>query len=100
MSENVRIYQPAKNAMQSGRGRTKVWVLEYEQAAPRRPEPLMGWVSAADTQSQVKLTFSSKEDALAYAERKGLKPTVLDPNPPALRLKSYADNFRPDRIRY
>jgi ETC complex I subunit conserved region len=91
----VRIYKPARNAMQSGKGKTGFWVLEHETSSPRTADPLMGWTSSADTRSQVKLTFNSKEEAVAYAEREGLAYSVV-PDTPASRpqRKSYSDNFK------
>ena len=90
----VRIYRPAKTAMQSGRGNTRSWVLEFEPAAPKAHDPLMGWVSSADTNGQVRLHFASKEDALAYAAKRGLDAEVEVPRERRIRPKSYADNFR------
>jgi hypothetical protein len=90
----VRIYRPAKTAMQSGRGNTRRWVLEFEPAAPKAHDPLMGWVSSGDTSSQVRLRFASKEDALAYAAKHGLNAEVVEPRERRIRPKSYADNFR------
>jgi len=89
-----RIFLPPKNAMQSGRGRNHRWVLEYEIETPRRPEPLMGWTSSDDTLNQVRLSFTSKEDAIAFAEREGLGYTVETPKPHRVRPRTYADNFR------
>ena len=65
----ARIYQPPKNAMQSGWAATHEWVLEFEPSSPRRPDPLMGWIGSADTQAQVRLSFPTREEAVAYAER-------------------------------
>ena len=48
----VRIYKPAKTAMQSGQRNTKEWVLETEPA-PKEIDPLMGWTSSRDTMQQV-----------------------------------------------
>ena len=48
------------------------WVLRYEPESPRAADPLMGWTSSSDMKSQIKLTFDSKEEAIAYAERNGL----------------------------
>ncbi len=96
---NVRIYMPSKGATQSGRGKSLDWVLEYEIETPRRPEPLMGWTSSGDTLNQVRLKFESKEEAIAFAERKGWNYTVQDPHQRRVVPKNYADNFRPDRIR-
>ena len=66
---SVRIYRPSKTAMQSGRAKTKNWVLEPTLETARRPEPLMGWVSSGDTNNQVRLTFETKEEAVAYAKK-------------------------------
>lgn len=94
----ARIYRPAKSAMQSGLARTKDWVLEHEPRLPREIDPLMGWTSSADMGAQVLLTFESKDEAIAFAERNGLAYTVLEPQPRKPVPKSYADNFRFGRI--
>lgn len=96
----ARIYQPSKNAMQSGRAKTHHWQLEYEPETPRRAEPLMGWISSGDTLNQVKLRFSTKEEAIAFAERKGWEYSVQNPSPHRVRPRNYTDNLRTDRIRY
>jgi hypothetical protein len=95
----VRIYQPAKTAMSSGRAKTQAWILEYEIETPRRPEPLMGWTSSGDTLNQVKLSFPTREDAVAFAERNGWSFSVQDPHERRVRPRNYAENFRPDRVR-
>jgi len=95
----ARIFRPAKTAMQSGRRQTRKWVLEYEPAPGRRPDPLMGWTSAADTLNQVRLHFDTIEEARAFAERQGLPYTVIEPHAVSEKPKSYADNFRYDRVR-
>lgn len=91
---SARIYKPTKTAMQSGEAQTQHWVLEHEQASPREIDPLMGWTSSADTNGQVRLTFESREAAIAYAERSGIPYTVIDPSPRKPIRKSYADNFK------
>ena len=68
----ARIYKPARTAMQSGHANTKEWVLDYEPSAARTVEPLMGWTSSTDMNSQVKLRFATKEEAIAYCERHGI----------------------------
>lgn len=90
----VRIYNPAKNAMQSGRAKTASWVLEYETATPRRPEPLMGWVSSGDTLNQVKLNFGTMEEAVAFARKKGWEFTLSPTHGRRIRPRNYTDNFR------
>jgi hypothetical protein len=90
----ARIYQPAKTAMQSGPARTKEWLLEYEPESPREIDPLMGWTSSRDMKAQISLSFDSKEEAVAYAERNGIPYRVMEPQPRKPVRKSYADNFR------
>lgn len=93
----VRIYQPAKNAMQSGRANTKSWVLEF---VPNRKshDRLMGWVGSDDTTNQIKLRFASKDEAVAYATERGLSYSVHDPKPRRIVPKSYAANYAPRRV--
>ena len=94
---DVRIYQPAKTAMQSGRANTKDWVLEFEPTAPRTHDPLMGWTSSRDTRQQLRLTFPTKEEAIAYAQAHGLMYSVQEPKPHVVKPKAYADNFASSR---
>ncbi len=93
----ARIYRPAKTAMQSGKAKTDQWILEYEPEHPRVVEPLMGYTSSGDMKSQIRLSFDSQEDAVAYATRNAIAYRVLPPQEPKRRKVSYSDNFRPDR---
>ena len=89
----ARIFCPAKTAMQSGRARTKAWVLEFEPASARRPDPLMGWSSSSDMNAQVQLRFETSDEAAAYAQAHGIDFQL---KPEARRshiVKAYADNF-------
>jgi hypothetical protein len=95
----VRIYRPAKTAMQSGKAKTRRWVLEYEPATRREPDPLMGWASAEDTLNEVRLRFATLDEATAFATKEGFDYTVVEPQARTAKQKSYADNFRYDRIR-
>ena len=95
----ARIFRPTKTAMQSGRGKTHKWVLDYEQATKRQPDPLMGWSSASDTLNQVNLRFDTLEEAIAFAKKQGLDYTLEEPHDRRVKPKAYADNFRYDRIR-
>ena len=90
----VRIFQPTKTAMQSGRGRTHQWMVQFERDAPQVADPLMGWMGSRDTRPQVRLLFDSREEAVAFAERNGFSYFVQEPPATALRPKSYAENFR------
>ncbi len=93
----VRIYQPAKTAMQSGKAKTHHWLLEFERPAPAAPDALMGWNTMSDTSTQVKLTFATKEDAVAYATAKNLPFTVKEPQTSSVAPKAYAENFSANR---
>ncbi|MGF1632082.1 MAG: ETC complex I subunit [Kiloniellaceae bacterium] len=94
----VRIFQPPKTAMQSGRADPLQWVLEFEPTAPRQVEPLMGWTSSADTRSQLRLRFDTLEEAIAYAQKEGLMYSVERPQERKVKPKSYSDNFKYDRL--
>ena len=90
----ARIYRPSKTAMQSGRAKTAEWLLEFEPTDARRSEPVMGWTVTADTaSSQVHLSFSTKEEAVRYAESHGIAFQLIDSTPAKRILKAYADNF-------
>ncbi|MEH6773783.1 MAG: ETC complex I subunit [Cereibacter changlensis] len=95
----ARIYQPAKNAMQSGVGKARDWVLVFEAATARDIDPLMGWTSSDDTQSQVTLRFDSRKAAEDYARDHGIDAEVVEPKPrkPILRARGYGENFATDR---
>jgi hypothetical protein len=89
----ARIYKPARTAMQSGKAKTKDWVLDYDPEQPRTVEPLMGWTSSGDMRQQLKLSFASKEEAIAYCEREGIAFRILPDKEPVRRTMSYSDNF-------
>jgi hypothetical protein len=93
----VRIFKPAKTAMQSGVGKTKEWLLESEPA-PKFVDPLMGWTGSRDTMQQVQLWFPTLDEARAHAEKNGWQYTVEIPQSRAIRPKAYADNFAFNRV--
>ena len=95
----ARIYRPARTAMSSGTARTRRWVLEFTPESARDVDPLMGWTGSADTQSQVRLTFDSKDAALAYAREHGIEALVFEPKPrrPNIRPRGYGENFATER---
>lgn len=93
------IYQPARNAMQSGNAYTDIWVLEFESRHPKHIDPLMGWTSSPDTQEQVQLRFDTKDQAVDYARANGIE-AVLRPAQKRklnIRARGYAENFASDR---
>jgi hypothetical protein len=89
----ARIYKPAKTAMQSGFAKTREWVLDFEPEQPREIEPLMGWTSSGDMRQQVRMTFDTAEEAVAYCERHGIAYRLCEAKPAARRVISYSDNF-------
>ena len=90
----ARIYQPPKNAMQSGRARSDGWVLEFVPAEAKKPDPLMGWAGSGDMNQQVVLNFVSAAEAEAYAAKHGIAARVIATPPRKLKIQAYADNFR------
>lgn len=93
----VRIFKPARTAMQAGVGNTREWLLESEPM-PKQLDPLMGWTSSRDTMQQVQLEFPTLDEATAHAEKNGWQYTVEQPNVRPLRPKAYADNFAYTRM--
>jgi NADH dehydrogenase len=95
----ARIYRPAKTAMQSGTAKTHKWILEFAPASAREVDPLMGWTSSSDTQSQVRLRFDSKEAALEYARAHKIDAEVQEPKKrrPNIRPGGYGENFATGR---
>ena len=78
--------------MQSGRGKLKTWILEFETKDPSI-NPLMGWETSTDTLEEIILKFSTKEQAIEYAEKNNILYTVVEPKKKEFVIKSYADNF-------
>ena len=95
----ARIYRPARNAMTSGMAKTRKWVLDYAPASTREVDPLMGWTSSSDTQSQVRLRFDTKEAALEYAQDHGIDAEVVEPKARKANIRpgGYGENFATNR---
>lgn len=95
----ARIYQPARNAMQSGTARTRHWVLEFAPGEARALDPLMGWTGSGDTQAQVRMRFDSREAAEDYARENGIDYTLTNPKARQhnIRPRGYGENFATDR---
>jgi hypothetical protein len=96
----ARIYQPTRNAMQSGEANSHYWALEFLPDNAPFIDPLMGWSGGTDTTQQVKLYFGTKEEAIAYAEKNAIDYEISDPAPKlkVIKPKSYASNFAFNRI--
>jgi hypothetical protein len=95
---SARIYRPARTAMQSGAGRTKSWLLVFDQEHAREIEPLMGWTSSGDTRQQVRLSFDTKEEAIAYAVNNNISYRIDAPKEAKRRAMAYSDNFKFNRV--
>ncbi len=91
---DVTIYKPSKNAMQSGRGKTHLWVMECDPVAQKTSEPLMGWTSSNSTLGQIQLKFDTCEQAVAYAEKKSWDYKVIQERNRRVKPKNYTDNFK------
>ncbi len=90
----VKIYQMAKSATQSGRGRVGTVILERDDLGPRGNDPLMGWVSSPDTRNQIRLRFKTIDDAVRYAVDNDYDYTVDMPHARQVKPRNYTDNFK------
>ena len=78
--------------MQSGRGKLKKWLLEFEIKDPST-NPLMGWETSTDTLEEVILKFPTKQKAVEYAEANNISYTIIESKKKKFVIKSYAENF-------
>jgi len=78
--------------MQSGMRNTKKWLLEFD-TLNTGINPLMGWETSKDTMSEVKLEFSTKEQAVNYAKKNNINYYIIEPQKSKIIKKSYSDNF-------
>ncbi|WP_118857709.1 ETC complex I subunit [Sphingomonas mesophila] len=90
----ARIIEEQRKTTQSGKARAGRWTLEFERTEGQRPDPLTGWAGSGDTKTQVRLVFDTREEAVAFAEKKGLEVHLVPAPPVKLKLQAYADNFR------
>ena len=90
--KKAKIYKPTKTAMQSGNRNTKNWLLEFD-TLNTGINPLMGWETSNDTMSEVKLEFSTKEQAINFAKKNDIMYYIVEPQKRKIIKKSYSDNF-------
>ena len=90
----ARIYKPAKTAMQSGRAKYNKWVLKFLDQKNQLKDTMMGWNGGSSTVSQIELKFSTKEEAVSYAQVNNIDYEVLETSERKVITKSYADNFK------
>ena len=90
----ARISQLDRRTTQSGKANAGLWMLEFERQDRLRPDPLTGWNGSRDTNPQVRITFNTCDEAIAFAKRNGLDHHIVPATPVRLKLQAYADNFR------
>ena len=90
--KKAKIYKPAKTAMQSGKRNTKNWILEFD-TLNNGINPLMGWETSEDTMSEVKLEFTTREEAINYSKKNNIDYYIIEPQKNKIKIKSYSDNF-------
>ena len=90
--KKAKIYKPSKTATQSGERSTKKWILEFD-TLNTGINSLMGWVTSKDTMSEVKLEFSTKDQAINYARKNNIDYYIIEPQKRKIIKKSYSDNF-------
>ncbi|XP_051981637.1 NADH dehydrogenase [ubiquinone] iron-sulfur protein 4, mitochondrial-like isoform X2 [Xyrauchen texanus] len=93
-TRKVRIFVPACNAMQSGVKNTQKWKMDFD-TRERWENALMGWASTP--LSNMVLTFSTKEDVIAFAEKNGWSYDITEKRVLKPRVKSYGANFSWDK---
>ena len=90
--KKAKIYKPSKTAMQSAKGNTRNWLLEFD-TQNTEINPLMGWETSKDMMSEIKLEFSTKEQAVSYAKKNNIDYYIIEPQKRKIIKKTYSDNF-------
>ena len=90
----ARISELDRRTTQSGKANAGRWLLEFERSEPLRPDPLTGWNGSGDTNTQVRINFKTREEAVAYAERHKIPYHLVPATPVSMKIQAYADNFR------
>jgi len=89
----IKIFKPSKTAMQSGLGKTKLWLAEYISETDGGKDSLMGWNSSLDTENQIRIFFETKKQAIEWAKSKNYQFFVQEPRVKIIKPKSYSSNF-------
>ncbi|XP_033750451.1 NADH dehydrogenase [ubiquinone] iron-sulfur protein 4, mitochondrial-like [Pecten maximus] len=95
-TRHVRIFCPARNAMQSGSFNTNRWRIEFDNRE-RWENPCMGWVSTGDPLSNMNVDFISAEDAAVFCEKNGWSFSIDQKQVSTFKPKSYGANFSWDK---
>ncbi|XP_063626735.1 NADH dehydrogenase [ubiquinone] iron-sulfur protein 4, mitochondrial [Cydia splendana] len=92
-TRRVRIYQPPKNAMQSGTNNIHHWQMEFDNRQ-RWENPLMGWTSTGDPLSNMKVQFKTPKEAIEHCEKNGWAWFLDVPKTEkGYKVKNYGSNF-------
>lgn len=93
IERRVRIFKPAKNAMQSGTNNIHHWEMEFDNRQ-RWENPLMGWTSTGDPLSNMKVQFKSSEEAIEHCEKNGWSWFIDEVKEvKQFKPKNYGENF-------
>ena len=90
----ARITELDRRTTQSGKANSGLWLLEFERQQPLRADPLTGWNGSGDTNTQVRITFKTREEAIAFCDKKGLQYHLVPAAPVKMKIQAYADNVR------
>ena len=90
----ARILEEVRKTTQSGKAQAGRWLLMFEREQKMVADPLTGWAGSGDTDTQVRLTFPTLEDAIRYCDQRGIAHHVVKAPPHRLKLQAYADNFK------
>jgi hypothetical protein len=95
----ARIYRPTRTAMQqSGQASNNHWVLELAPQSSPFIDPLMGWTGMTDTTRELRMVFTTQEEAIDYAKRHKIDFELQDAKIRVIKPKSYAANFAFNRV--
>lgn len=87
---DVRIYKPSKNVMQSAPNAEDRWIVQYLGSKKYVTDPVMGWTSSSNVKTHMSMSFDTKEEAIAYCEKKNLSYEVSKPAKRKVQIRSYA----------
>lgn len=90
----VRIIRLSKSAMQSGLD-DKTWCMRgIRKCDSRSHYKAIGWVSSTSMDNEIDIQFSTKHEAVRFAEDNLLEYEIIEPIQQAIPKKSYSNNFQ------
>ena len=94
----ARLYKPSKTSMQSGKAKTKQWLLEFLVPPTFFKDEVAGWTGSTNTLCQAKLQFKTSDEAIQYAQHHKIELFIEEHREPLVTPKAYSDNFRFNRV--